>query len=166
MNIFWVETDDARRLAIVPRPRGGDWLEDELARMKGAGVDVLVSMLEPGEAEELGLSRESQLCKAVGILFRSFPIPDRETPQSTVLFFQFVDELRAEIRAGHGIAVHCRASIGRSSLLLAALLTAEGFTPQEAFKRLTKARGVEVPDTPDQVRWVEQFAATRNSAGH
>jgi hypothetical protein len=38
------------RLAIVPRPRGGDWLADEVARLKAAGVDILVSMLEPAEA--------------------------------------------------------------------------------------------------------------------
>ena len=56
-------------------------------------------------------------------------------------------------------AIHCRASIGRSSLLLAALLTAEGLTPDDAFRRLTVARGLRVPDTPDQVRWVERFAA-------
>ena len=47
----------------------------------------------------------------------------------------------------------------RSSLLLAALLTAEGYTPDDAFKRLTKARGLQVPDTRDQIRWVERFAA-------
>jgi protein-tyrosine phosphatase len=55
--------------------------------------------------------------------------------------------------------VHCRASIGRSSLLLAALLTDEGLKPDEAFRRLTKARGLKVPDTNDQVRWVERYAA-------
>jgi hypothetical protein len=34
----------------------------------------------------------------------------------------------------------------------------EGFTAQDAFKRLSVARGVQVPDTPEQVRWVEQYA--------
>lgn len=161
MNPFWVETDNKARLAIVPRPRGGDWLEDEVSQMKRAGVDVLVSMLESDEAVELGLSAEARLCEAGGITFRSFPIPDRETPPSTASFAKFVEELRAEIHAGRSIAVHCRASIGRSSLLLAALLAAEGFTPDDAFRRLTLARGLQVPDTADQVRWVERFAAAR-----
>jgi protein-tyrosine phosphatase len=126
--------------------------------MKRAGVDVLVSMLQPDEAAELGLSAEADLCAAGGIQFRSFPIPDRETPHSTAAFAKFVEELRAEVHAGRSVAVHCRASIGRSSLLLAALLTAEGYTPDDAFRRLTKARGLQVPDTPDQIRWVERFA--------
>lgn len=161
MNPFWVETGTEIRLAIVPRPRGGDWLENEVSLMKRAGVDVLVSMLQPEEAAELGLSAEAELCVSGGIEFRSYPIPDRETPPSTASFAMFIDGLRAEAHAGRSIAVHCRASIGRSSLLLAALLTSEGLTPDDAFKRLTKARGLQVPDTPDQVRWVERFASAR-----
>ena len=160
MKPYWVDTGNPLRLAIVPRPRGGDWLEDELNQMKRAGIDVLVSMLQVDEAAELGLSSEAELCEAKGIVFRSFPIPDRETPPSTASFSQFVEDLRADAHAGRSIAVHCRASIGRSSLLLAALLTAEGFTPDDAFRRLTVARGLQVPDTADQVRWVERFAAT------
>ena len=81
-------------------------------------------------------------------------------PPSTELFSRFVEGLRAEAHAGRSVAVHCRASIGRSSLLLAALPTAEGFAP-DAFRRLTLARGVQVPDTADQVHWVERFAAAR-----
>ena len=159
MNPFWVETGNETRLAIVPLPRGGDWLEDEVSRMKRAGVDVLVSMLQPDEATELGLSEEARLCEAGGIRFRSFPIPDRETPSSTVSFAKFIQELRNDVHAGRSVAVHCRASIGRSSLLLASLLAVEGLTPDEAFRRLTVARGLQVPDTPEQVGWVERFAA-------
>jgi hypothetical protein len=86
MRPFWVETGNQLRFAIVPRPRGGHWLEDELDQMKRAGVDVLVSMLQLDEAAELGLSSEAELCEAGGIVFRSFPIPDRETPPSTASF--------------------------------------------------------------------------------
>jgi protein-tyrosine phosphatase len=161
MNPYWVETGNHLRLAIVPRPRGGDWLEDELDQVKRAGIDVLVSMLQIDEAAELGLSSEAELCEARGIVFRSFPIPDRETPSSTASFSRFVEDLRAEVHAGRSVAVHCRASIGRSSLLLAALLTAEGLAPDDAFRRITVARGLRVPDTADQVRWVERFAAIR-----
>ena len=57
------------RLAIVPRPRGNDWLEDEVTHMKRAGVDVLVSMLQPDEATELGLSAEAKLCSG------RYPVP-------------------------------------------------------------------------------------------
>jgi hypothetical protein len=48
---------------------------------------------------------------------------------------------------------------------LALLLVVEGLAPEEAFRRLTLARGLAVPDTPDQVRWVERFAATHQASG-
>ena len=111
MNPFWIETDNHLRLAIVLRPRGGDWLGDEIALIKKAGVDVLISMLEADEAAELGLSEEATVCKTAGITFRPFPIPDRETPQSTAKFAEFVQVLRGELHAGRSIAVHCRASM-------------------------------------------------------
>ena len=92
MKPYWVDTGNPLRLAIVPRPRGGDWLEDELDQIKRAGIDVLVSMLQVDEAAELGLSSEAELCEARGIVFRSFPISDRETPSSTASFSQFVED--------------------------------------------------------------------------
>jgi len=73
--------------------------------MKRAGVDVLVSMLPVDEAAELGLSPEAELCGAIGIAFRSFPIPDRETPPSTASFSRFVEDLRAEAHAGRTVAL-------------------------------------------------------------
>jgi protein-tyrosine phosphatase len=163
MSPFWVEIGSLLRLAIVSRPRGGDWLVSEADQMKRAGVDVLVSLLPVEEAGELGLSAEAEACHAAGIIFYSFPISDRDTPSSTVLFSEFVERLRQEAYVGRSIGVHCRASIGRSSLLLAALLCLEGFTPRDAFQRLSLARGLQVPDTLEQILWVERFAAARQA---
>ncbi len=160
MDPYWIETGSSTRLAFILRPRGGVRLKDELLQIKQAGIDVLVSMLEPVEAASLGLAEEAELSRANGLHFLSFPIPDHQTPHSYASFANFIEQLRTHTHAGRSIAVHCFASIGRSSMLLAALLTTEGLSPNEAFERLTRARGVEVPDTPDQLRWVERFAAT------
>ena len=46
---FWINTSGGSQLAVVPRPRGNDWLEQELLAMKAAGVDVLVSLLTGDE---------------------------------------------------------------------------------------------------------------------
>jgi hypothetical protein len=37
-DIFWIQGDPPASLAIVLRPRGGDWLEEELLRMKYGGI--------------------------------------------------------------------------------------------------------------------------------
>ena len=160
MNPFWIETGTELRLAIVLRPRGGDWLEDEAISMRRAGIDILVSMLRAEEALELGLATEADACRTAGIEFKSFPIQDREVPSSMASFSAFVEQLLIELHSGRSVAVHCRASIGRSSLLLAGVLCAEGFAPEDAFKRLANARGLQVPDTTEQVQWIEKFAGS------
>jgi protein-tyrosine phosphatase len=157
---LWVKTGDDVRLAIVLRPRGGDWLASEMRNLRHAGVDVLVSMLPLEEAAELGLSDEAAECEQAGIAYRSFTIEDRQVPTSHRHFAAFVDALRSELHSGKSIAVHCRASIGRSSLLLACILCAEGWSWRQAFQRISEARGLTVPDTPEQEQWVEGFASS------
>ena len=158
MTPFWIKVDEgASRMAIVPRPRGNDWLEQELLAIKAAGVDVLVSLLTRDEEIELGLAEEAEMCKRVGLGFRCFAIPDRSTPESTSAFLAFVRALGPELETGKCVAAHCRASIGRASLLLAALLVA-GRTVPEAFHMISAARGTAVPDTREQVLWMERFA--------
>jgi hypothetical protein len=76
MNPFWIKIVGVR-LAITPRPRGRDWLEDDIRFLQRAGVDVLVSALTPAEAEELGLLEEGHYCQSNGLEFLYFPIEDR-----------------------------------------------------------------------------------------
>lgn len=70
------------RLAIVPRPRGGDWLGEDVCSWQEAGLDVVVSLLTHDENTELELNREELLCRARGIQFYAYPIQDRGVPTS------------------------------------------------------------------------------------
>ena len=155
---YWIEIDAPARLAIAPRPRGGDWLDDDLHALRREGVDILVSLLTPEEATELALDDEGSACARAGIEFRNFPIPDRHVPQSTQAFREFIGSLHQEHTKRRNIAAHCRAGIGRSSLLVASLLTLDGFAATDAFHRISQARGLQVPDTPEQVEWTTQFS--------
>jgi hypothetical protein len=58
-QVFWIETPWPGKIAIMPRPRSGDWLADEVRACKGAGLDIIVSMLTSEEIAELGLVDES-----------------------------------------------------------------------------------------------------------
>lgn len=64
-------------LAISARPRGRDWLEEEMVAWRRAGVDIIVSLLELEEAADLDLEQERANSEAIGIEFHSFPIRDR-----------------------------------------------------------------------------------------
>jgi len=118
------------------------------------GIEVLVSMLTGEEAEELGLSDESAECAAAGISFVNVAIPDRSVPSDTDAFLRSVDQLARRVREGRYLAVHCRASIGRSSVLAASILVRLGWDAETAFLAIEVARGCSVPDTPEQRQWV------------
>lgn len=145
-------------LAVMPRPVSGEWIEDEFANIAKAGVNVVVSLLELDEAAELGLETEAQLCDQNGIEFISFPIQDRCLPHSLNEFCDLIDAIHQSLTKGKTVAVHCRAGIGRSGIAAAAVLVRNGFNSLEAFAKVSQARGIEVPDTEEQRRWIEANA--------
>ena len=154
---YWIETGLPAKLAIMPKPSGGRHLDAEIRNLKREGADVLVSLLPPDEEFDLGLEHERAACSGHGILFRSFPISDRGIPSSTEAFLSFIDTLHNDLVEGRSIVAHCFAGIGRSSLLLASLLRREGLSTDDAFRRITQARRMLVPDTPEQLHWVESL---------
>lgn len=154
---FWIDTSAKLKLAIAPRPRGGDWLESEIGLLKRDGVDTLVSLLTFEESRELGLEQEAPACAAAGILFHNFAIPDRGLPESVSGYLSFARSIQSEAASGRAVAAHCRACIGRSSVLLATLMRLEGFSAEEAFVRISRARGMRVPDTEEQAAWVARL---------
>jgi protein-tyrosine phosphatase len=157
-RVYWVKERGYPSVGIMPRPRGGVWLENEIVSLKQEGVDVLVSLLTEEEDEELELQKEADLCGQNGIEFISFPILDRDVPPrdgNTARFFRTLLERLAE---GKQVAIHCRAGIGRSSLAAACLLTAHEIPVEEAIRALSSARGWPVPDTGEQLRWITEFA--------
>ena len=154
---YWIETDTPAKLAIMPAPNGGRHLENEIRNLNRECANVLVSLLPPDEEFELGLEHERAACDGHGILFRNFPIPDRGIPESTEAFLSFIETLHNDLLKNRSVAAHCFAGIGRSSLLLAALLRREGLSTDDAFRRITQARRALVPDTPAQLHWVENL---------
>ena len=81
-----------------------------------------------------------------------------QVPPSRLGFLTFAQFVHKRASEGLRVAVHCRACIGRSSVLLATVMRLEGFTAKEAFGRISEARGLRVPDTAEQARWVSRLA--------
>ncbi|MCI0616022.1 hypothetical protein L0244_23815 [bacterium] len=93
-------------------------------------MDVIVSLLEETEVQELGLDQEATFCKSNEMIFISFSIPDYSVPQS--------------------------AGIGRSSIIAAVVLVSFGLTIYDALKRISEARKRLVPETAEQKSWLEK----------
>jgi protein-tyrosine phosphatase len=160
-EIFWIERTRKGLLSIMPRPRGGDWLDVEVQSLAGAGVNVLVSLLTADEVADLELQDEERLCDDRGIRFISFPIADRGIPASIAEAYRLVDILLQELRDGRNIGIHCRMGIGRSALIIACVLKSQGIRVDRAFAMISRARGFSVPDTEEQKEWVKGFAKSQ-----
>jgi len=156
-RIFWIECAGPGRLAILSRPAQGR-LSQEIAAWRAAGVTMVASLLEPEEQGALGLRDEADLCRAQGIEFRSFPIADGGVPASLADGVGLARRLAQVVQAGGTVGVHCRACIGRSGMIAAAVLIALGRAEDQALEAVAAGRGLRVPETPEQRAWVSLAA--------
>jgi len=65
-KLFWIPGPWRGKLAVASRPRGGDWLEDEIKAWQQAGFDVIVSLLEKDEAAQFELGQEGDVAESKG----------------------------------------------------------------------------------------------------
>ncbi|ASF47688.1 protein-tyrosine phosphatase family protein [Methylovulum psychrotolerans] len=156
-DLYWLPLP-GYKLAIMPRPRAGDWLADEIRAWQQQGINTVVSLLEASEVHELELGEEERLCADLGIRFLSLPIPDRGIPAHRPAVRALAYTLAAQLQAGASVAIHCRAGIGRSSLIAACVLAVLGIGDE--FALISQARGVAVPDTEQQAAWLVGFRRT------
>lgn len=105
-QVHWLEHPRlARSLAIMPRPRPGDWLDDEIAGWRAEGIDVVVSLL--GRSPRAWFAERSGALQAERDEFFSFPIADRGVPSSFPLSAALARQIVLSIGQGHVVAVHC-----------------------------------------------------------
>ena len=156
-RIYWLPDQPKGRLGMMARPRGNDWLADEIQHLKMNKVCIVVSLLEKDEAYELGLQKEPLICLQSGIELISFPIPDRSTPEDKKSFINLARQLLEKLNTGQNITIHCRMGIGRTALLCAAILVLQGADPATVFEHLSAARTLKVPDTQEQKKWLQSL---------
>ena len=142
--------------------RGGEYLRDELAALAAVGVGTMVSLLTTAEEWTLDLAGEQDLAQAAGIDFMRLPTVDRGLPTLGPTH-RLSRQLVARLDRGDTVAIHCRAGIGRASLLAACVLVQEGTPADDVWQRITDARGLLVPDTDQQREWVVTFASYARS---
>ena len=147
----------AGQLSVMAKPVSGDWIEDEFAGLRQLGIDHVVSLLEESEQYEVGLVTEPTLCAQHCMRYTSFPIVDRDVPESTSAQ-RLVRLLHGSIYEGEHVVIHCRAGIGRTGMIASAILIEDGYSAEEAIHIVSFARGVLVPDTDEQDQWVRSFS--------
>lgn len=157
-ELYWVQGAWPGKLALSPRPRGGDWLQDEIRDWKQLGIHLVLSLLTPEEERELDLRQEADETRAQGLEFLSFPIADRQVPRSESKLATVLESLKTTLAAGRNALIHCRQGVGRTGLVAACLLIGNGISPGAAVAEISSARGVSVPETKEQREWIDHYA--------
>jgi protein-tyrosine phosphatase len=157
-ELYWVKGPWPGKLALAARPRGGDWLQDEVAGWKQAGINSVLSLLTSEEERDLDLRDEAAEVKKLGLEFSSLPIPDRQVPRSETRMGEALETVNRSLSASKNVLVHCRQGVGRSGLVAACLLIKNGMSPGAAIDSVSAARGTAVPETTEQREWIERYA--------
>ncbi len=153
-RIFWLNEN----LGIMSRPLGGNDLMEEIGHWKKLEVNTIVSFLTDEENEELGLEYERMDCRREGFDFIKFPIEDRQVPDSYLKTKELVTNLLNKIKEDKKVLMHCRGGIGRVSIISAVVLLAINNTSvKQSFEDISKIRGIQVPDTDEQIIWTKEF---------
>jgi protein-tyrosine phosphatase len=156
-TIYSVASAGDSKIGVMARPRGGEWLEDDIRSIREQGFSVVVSLLTDAEERELRLEDEAKLCKKLEVTFDRMPIPDLSVPTLDDQTVAVLAKLRKLHAAGNSIVVHCRAGIGRAPTIAACLLLSPECNIHSAFRKLSAARGFTVPETPQQREWAGSY---------
>jgi ADP-ribosyl-[dinitrogen reductase] hydrolase len=129
-------------LLVLPRPTGP--AAGHAAQLARAGVAALVSLVPKPEAVELGLDLEAlaTACTERGIRWAHAALVDFGVPDAAFegVWERLGRELRDLLGEARGVALHCRAGLGRSGTIAARLLIELGLDPAEAVARVRAAR--------------------------
>lgn len=181
IDVLWVDTaafGGPGRLGLSYAPgkkgrapaSGIEWDRDLTADLERLAevhrVDVLVSLMEPFEYEELGIPDMLHEVAQRGIEVVHLPIVDGQAPQpeqaqavKTVLA-----NARGALSAGRNVVIHCRGGQGRTGMLAAALLATYGHDAHAAIDivRAAQPRAVE---SQVQQAYVESVALDSARSG-
>jgi hypothetical protein len=159
-DLYWIEGIWPGKLGLAHRLRVGDWLAVDIDGWKRAGVDGVLSWLTAEEERDLQLTLEAAHVRMQGMQFSSFPIADRRVPDSEAELAEALEAFSRELLSGKNVLVHCRQGLGRSGLVAACLLVKTGMSPGAAVEAVSAARGLPIPETPEQGSWVDRYAAS------
>jgi len=165
IRVDWVDVEGPGRLGLTLAPgkrTPTEWRRDlqvDLDRLRGdLGVDVLVTLVEAGELEWLGIADLPSRARTVGLELLHLPIADGQVPSAEAAR-AVVRRIAGELASGRSVVVHCRGGLGRSGTLAACCLVHLGEDPPVAMARVRTARPGAI-EQARQERFVEDFSTS------
>ena len=140
----------------------GSWQRDlglDLDAVRDWGAAVVVTLVEAHELEALQVTALGDEVRARHIEWRHLPIVDVSVPDAAFEEAWHVqgEGLRARLRSGFDVLVHCKGGLGRAGMIAARLLVELGHPPAEAVAAVRKVR----PGAVETFAQVEHVYAQR-----
>ncbi|WP_026607156.1 cyclin-dependent kinase inhibitor 3 family protein [Methylocapsa acidiphila] len=141
----------------------GAWARDlsaDLDVIAAWGARLVVTLVEPAELVALEVPHLGSEVRGLGLDWRHLPIADYSVP--TEAFEKQWEthgrEIRAKLRNGADVLVHCKGGLGRAGMIAARLLVELGVAPEQAIRDVRRARKGAI-ETPAQLALVRQTKA-------
>jgi len=140
----------------------GVWARDldaDLDAIAAFGARLVVTLVEPHELSALKVPDLGAAVFAKHLDWRHLPIADYSTPDAIFerAWLTHGREIRALLRAGCDIVVHCKGGLGRAGMIAARLLAELGMDPSDAIKEVRRVRKGAI-ETPSQLALVRRTA--------
>jgi protein-tyrosine phosphatase len=129
-------------LSAHPASYGTENLATVLADYRRQGVELVVTLVAEDELDALGLINLEAECQAQGLLWAFCPIPDFGVPGQDfeISWQELAPRLLALLSAGRGVAIHCRAGLGRTGTVAARILIERGMAAEDAIATVRRCR--------------------------
>jgi protein-tyrosine phosphatase len=141
----------------------GAWMRDlelDLNVIAAWGAKMVLTLVEPAELTALKVPHLGQEINRRGMAWRHLPIADYSVPDE-VFEQQWAEqgqEIRALLRHGDAVLVHCKGGLGRAGMIAGRLLVELGVPPAEAIHSVRRARKGAI-ETPSQLALVRRTVA-------
>jgi protein-tyrosine phosphatase len=132
-------------------------LSADLAALVAAGVRRLILLVEDSELRRWGDVAIIDRAMAVGVEILRHPMPDGGVPAGQAEMDTIIEETR-EGRARGNVAIACMGGVGRTGMVAACVLVADGISPDLAVARVRAVRHPEAVETAEQLAFVTGYA--------
>jgi hypothetical protein len=136
----------------------GAWTRDlsaDLDAIAAWGACLVLTLNEPAELKALKVPHLGEEIRGRGLDWRHLPIADYSVPAEAFekQWETHGQEIRALLRSGSNVLVHCKGGLGRAGMIAARLLVELGMAPEEAIREVRRARQGAI-ETPSQLALV------------
>lgn len=142
-----------------PQAATGAWARDldvDLDVVADWGAVAVVTLIEETEMRALRVTQIGEKVADRHMAWHHLPIPDVTSPGASFEAAWTVvgPDLRARLKAGFNILIHCKGGLGRAGTIAARLLVELGWQPDEAIATVRRVRPGAV-ETRAQERYVQ-----------